>query len=84
MTGGSPGPGLRRNGPLQLKRETANADDCATSVGKIDEALKTATLDDAGKTKVTELVTKAKAEGDKGDAAACDATTKEAMTLLGM
>jgi hypothetical protein len=60
------------------------ADDCATTVGKIDEAMKTATVDEATKAKLTSLVEKAKAEGEKGEADACAATTKEAMTLLGM
>jgi hypothetical protein len=59
-------------------------EDCAASIGKIDEAMKTATVDEATKAKLTSLTEKAKSENTAGDAAACAATTKEALTLLGM
>lgn len=58
--------------------------DCAADMTKIDEAMKTATLDDAGKTKAQELLDKAKAARDANDEAGCAASTKEVLTLLGM
>ena len=60
------------------------ADDCVGSIAKIDEAMKTMKVDEATGAKLTSLVEKAKAENDKGEADACAATTREAMTLLGM
>ncbi len=60
------------------------AEDCNASLMKIDEAMKSATVDDATKARLTELVGQAKASNDKGDAAACSASATEAMTLMGM
>ncbi len=58
--------------------------DCAADLTKIDEAMKTAKLDDANKTKADELVQKAKAADDAKDEAGCAASAKEVLTLLGM
>ena len=60
------------------------ADDCGASLAKIDEAMKTMKVDEATGAKLTTLIEKAKAENGKGEADACDATTKEAMARLGM
>jgi hypothetical protein len=62
----------------------AFAGQCPALMGKIDEAMKTATLDDAGKAKVMELYNKGKAEHDAGDHTASEATLGEAMKLLGI
>jgi hypothetical protein len=62
----------------------ALANQCPTLMGKIDEAMKTATLDDATKAKVTELYAKGKAEHEGGDHAASEASLGEAMKLMGM
>jgi hypothetical protein len=58
--------------------------DCAGDLAKIDEAMKTAKLDDASATKAKGMVDTAKAANDKGDAAACEAATKEVLAMLGM
>lgn len=58
--------------------------DCAADITKIDEAMKAATLDEASKTKASDLMTKAKASMDAGDEAACAASAKEVLTMLGM
>ena len=60
------------------------AEDCAAELTKIDEAMKTATVDDATKTKLTGLVDQAKASNDKGEADACNTSAKEALAPLGM
>ena len=62
----------------------AMANQCPTLWAKAEEALKTATLDDAGKAKVVELVAKGKTEHEGGDHAASEATLKEALKLLGI
>jgi hypothetical protein len=62
----------------------AMANQCPTLWAKAEEAMKTATLDDAGKTKVTELIVKGKAEHEAGDHAASEATLGEALKLLGI
>ena len=62
----------------------AMANQCPSLWAKAEEALKTASLDDAGKAKVTELVVKGKAEHESGDHAASVATLKEALKLLGI
>ena len=62
----------------------AMANQCPSLWAKAEEALKTATLDDAGKAKVTELVAKGKAEHEGGDHAASEATLMEALKLLGI
>ena len=62
----------------------AMANQCPSLWAKAEEALKTATLDDAGKAKVTELVAKGKTEHESGDHAASEATLMEALKLLGV
>jgi hypothetical protein len=62
----------------------AIAGQCPALMGKIDEAMKTATLDDATKAKVMELYAKGKAEHEGGDHAASEASLGEAMKLMGM
>lgn len=62
----------------------AFAGQCPAIMAKIDEAMKTATVDEATKAKVTELYNKGKAEHDGGDHAASVATLNEALALLNM
>jgi hypothetical protein len=57
---------------------------CVDDIAKIDEAMKTATLDDAGKAKATETLDKAKAAQAANDEATCAASAKEVLTMLGM
>jgi hypothetical protein len=62
----------------------AVASQCPALMGKIDEAMKTATLDDATKAKVMELYATGKAAHDGGDHPASEAALGEAMKLMGM
>jgi len=62
----------------------ALANQCPSLMGKIDEAMKTATVDEATKAKVMELYTKGKAEHEAGDHAASEKDLGEAMKLLGI
>jgi hypothetical protein len=62
----------------------AFAGQCPAIMAKIDEAMKTATVDDATKAKIMELYDKGKAEHDGGDHAASVASLNEALALLGM
>lgn len=62
----------------------ALANDCPNLMGKIEEAMKTAKVDDATKVKIAELVAKGKAEHEAGDHAASVATLNEAMALITM
>ena len=62
----------------------ALANQCPSLWAKAEEALKTATLDEAGKAKVVELVAKGKAKHESGDHAASEATLGEALKLLGI
>ena len=62
----------------------ALASQCPGLWAKAEEALKTATIDDAGKAKVTELVAKGTTEHEAGDHAASEATLMEALKLLGI
>lgn len=62
----------------------AFANQCPGLWAKAEEAMKTATLDDAGKTKVTELVAKGKAEHEAGKHDESVASLNEALKLLGM
>lgn len=62
----------------------AFANQCPALMAKIDEAMKTATVDDATKAKVTELYNKGKAEHGAGDHGASVATLNEALALIGM
>ncbi len=58
--------------------------DCAGDLAKIDEAMKATKLDEASTARATELLTQAKAASDAADEAACTASTKEILTMLGM
>lgn len=62
----------------------AFASSCPTLMAKIDEAMKTASLDDATKAKVTELYDKGKAEHESGDHGASETDLNAALKLLGM
>ncbi len=62
----------------------ALAGQCPMLMGKIDEAMKTTTADEATKAKAMELYTKGKAEHEAGDHAASEASLGEAMKLLGI
>jgi hypothetical protein len=62
----------------------AFASQCPALMNKIDEAMKTAQLDDAKKQQVTDLYNKGKASHDAGDHAASEASLNEALKLLGM
>ncbi len=61
----------------------ALASQCPTLMNKIDEAMKTAQLDDAKKAEVMDLYNKGKAAHDSGDHAASEASLNEALKLLG-
>jgi hypothetical protein len=58
--------------------------DCAADLTKVEEAMKTITLDEANTTKAKELLDKAVAARDAKDEAACTTSTTELMTLVGM
>ena len=60
------------------------ASQCPKLAAMAEEALKTASLDDATKAKVTELITTGMASHDAGDHADAEAKLGEAMKLLGM
>ncbi len=62
----------------------AMAAQCPAIMAKIDEAIKTATVDDATKAKVMELYAKGKTEHADGSHDASVATLNEALALLGM
>jgi hypothetical protein len=62
----------------------AFANQCPTLAAKAEEALKTSTLDDAGKAKVTELIATGMSQHDAGNHAESEATLGEALKLLGM
>jgi len=62
----------------------AFANSCPTLAAKAEEALKTATLDDATKAKVTELIATGKAEHDAGKHPESEAALNEALKLLGV
>jgi hypothetical protein len=61
----------------------AFASQCPTLMNKIDEAMKTAQLDDATKAQVMDLYNKGKAEHQSGDHAASEADLNAALKLLG-
>jgi len=61
----------------------AFATHCPTLMMKIDEAMKTAQLDDAKKAQVMDLYNKGKAEHEAGDHAASEAHLNEALKILG-
>ena len=62
----------------------AFANMCPSLMAKIDEAMKTATVDDATKTQIMALYDKGKAEHAAGDHAASVADLNAALKLLGM
>ena len=62
----------------------ALANQCPTLMVKIDDAMKTTTVDEATKAKVMELYTKGKAEHEAGGHAASEKDLYEAMKLLGI
>ena len=62
----------------------ALASQCPALAAKAEEALKTATVDDATKAKVTELIATGKASHDAGNHADSEAQLGEALKLLGM
>jgi hypothetical protein len=57
--------------------------DCAADITKIDEAMKTATLDEASMTKAKEVLDKAKAAQSANDEAGCTTSAQEVLTMLG-
>jgi hypothetical protein len=62
----------------------AFANQCPALAAKAEEALKTTTVDDATKAKVTELIATSKAEHDAGKHAESEAALNEALKLLGV
>ena len=60
------------------------ASQCPTLAAKAEEALKTSTLDDAGKAKVTELIATGMAQHAAGNHPESEATLGEALKLLGI
>jgi hypothetical protein len=62
----------------------ALAHTCPVLMGQIDEAMKTASLDDATKAKIMELYAKGKAEHESGDHDASETDLRAALKLLGM
>jgi hypothetical protein len=58
--------------------------DCAGDITKIEEAMKTTKLDEAGMKTATDNLTKAKAAAEAKDEATCTTTTAEMMKMLGM
>ena len=57
---------------------------CPALMGEIDEAMKTASVDDATKAKIMDLYAKGKAEHEAGNHDASVETLNEAKALLGM
>ena len=62
----------------------AMANQCPGLWAKAEEAMKTATLDDATKTKVTDLIAKGKADHEAGKHSESEAELLEALKLLGI
>jgi hypothetical protein len=58
--------------------------DCAADIQKIQEAMKSTTLDEANKAKADELMQKAMAAQDAKDETGCATSTKEVLAMLGM
>jgi hypothetical protein len=58
--------------------------DCASDLTKIDEAMKTATVDEATMAKLKPAVDAAKAAQTANDMKACETAAMEAKTLLGL
>ncbi|MGB8819144.1 MAG: hypothetical protein WCC66_14610 [Rhizobiaceae bacterium] len=62
----------------------AMANQCPGLWAKAEEAMKTTTLDDAGKAKVTGLIAQGKADHEAGKHAESEAGLMEALKLLGV
>lgn len=62
----------------------ALAHQCPSLMAKIDDAMKTAAVDDATKAKIMGLYDKGKAEHEAGDHDASEADLNAALKLLGM
>ena len=62
----------------------AFANQCPTLMAKIDEAMKTATVDDATKAQIMDLYNKGKAEHEAGQHDASVSDLNAALKLLGM
>ncbi len=60
------------------------ANQCPGLWAKAEEAMKTATLDDATKTKLTDLIAKGKADHEAGKHSDSEAELLEALKLLGV
>ena len=60
------------------------ANKCPSMAAKAEEALKTATIDDATKAKVTELIATGMSQHEAGKHAESEATLGEALKLLGI
>jgi hypothetical protein len=58
--------------------------DCAGDITKIEDAMKTMKLDEAGMKAATDSLTKAKAAAEAKDEASCSTNTAELMKMLGM
>jgi hypothetical protein len=58
--------------------------DCAGDMAKIEEAMKTAKMDEANMAKAKELWDKAAAANTASDWEACTAATKELMPIVGL
>ncbi len=69
---------------LALMAGPALANQCPTIMTKIDEAMATATVDDAVKAQVMALYESGKAAHEAGDHAKSEADLGEAMKLLGL
>jgi hypothetical protein len=63
---------------------SALAHQCPSLAAKAEEALKTASLDDAAKAKVTELIATGMSEDEAGKHDESVATLNEALNLLGL
>jgi hypothetical protein len=58
--------------------------DCAEDLTKIEDAMKTVTLDEANTAKAKELMDKAVAARDSKDETTCSASVTELKTLVGL
>ena len=58
--------------------------DCVGDITKIEEAMKSTTLDDVGAKKAKDLLDKAMAASVAKDDAACSADTTELMKMMGL
>jgi opacity protein-like surface antigen len=58
--------------------------DCAGDITKIEEAMKTTKLDEAGMKAAMDNLTKAKAAAEAKDETSCTTSTAELMKMMGM